>query len=344
MSGRVDPVYKPTATFLSGTSVSSSIDMSKLSADGLAIQIPSAWTAADIGFQGSDDDSTWVTLYDKSGTGVKITGIATAATGIYVAPGSVSGILQYKYLRLVSRNTSVFATAVNQGADRVVTVFTLEEAIPNEGGTTTISGTATTAGNLTNNNAAPAATNMGVLGAIASAAQKLWTEGNQVLASVDLAGFLRITQYKFLSQVTLTLDTSAYAANDVLSDAIVITNFFPVADGVMWLDQLTILDEDNQTAYDIRAFLLGANVSLGTKNAAVSISDADARNIQSVIEVPLASAIALTNSKVYPASFSPRKVKAVSGTRDLYIQLQVGATGTPTHTASGIRLWVGGYA
>jgi hypothetical protein len=49
------------------------------------------------------------------------------------------------------------------------------------------------AGNLTNNNAAPAATNIGVLPARATAAAPSYTEGNQVLLSTTLAGDLRVT-------------------------------------------------------------------------------------------------------------------------------------------------------
>ena len=46
-------------------------------------------------------------------------------------------------------------------------------------------------GTKTNNNAAPGATNMGTLPALANAATPAWTEGNQVALSVDLAGALR---------------------------------------------------------------------------------------------------------------------------------------------------------
>lgn len=60
-------------------------------------------------------------------------------------------------------------------------------------GTSVVSGTGTftVAGGKTNNNAAPGATNAGVLGAIANAAAPSWSEGNQVAQSVDLAGFQR---------------------------------------------------------------------------------------------------------------------------------------------------------
>lgn len=47
-------------------------------------------------------------------------------------------------------------------------------------------------GALTNNNAAPAATELGVMPALANAAAPSWSEGNQVLLSVDLAGNQRV--------------------------------------------------------------------------------------------------------------------------------------------------------
>ena len=58
----------------------------------------------------------------------------------------------------------------------------------------TPSGTQVVTGNKTNNNAAPGATNIGTLGAIANAAAPTWTEGDQVSLSEDLAGNLRVIQ------------------------------------------------------------------------------------------------------------------------------------------------------
>lgn len=51
--------------------------------------------------------------------------------------------------------------------------------------------TGTLAGGLTNNNAAPGATNVGVLPNIANASDPSWTEGYQTLLSSTLAGYLR---------------------------------------------------------------------------------------------------------------------------------------------------------
>jgi hypothetical protein len=55
---------------------------------------------------------------------------------------------------------------------------------------------ATVIGNLTNNNAAPAATNIGALTALANAANPSFTEGDQTLLSVNLTGGMRIAGTK----------------------------------------------------------------------------------------------------------------------------------------------------
>ena len=59
--------------------------------------------------------------------------------------------------------------------------------------TTPAAGAVTTVtGNLTNNNAAPAANNVGVLPFLANAANPTWTEGDLVTGSVDLSGHQRV--------------------------------------------------------------------------------------------------------------------------------------------------------
>lgn len=65
--------------------------------------------------------------------------------------------------------------------------------IADSGSTTVVTGTVTVAGAKTNNNAAPGATNVGALTALANASAPSWTEGNLVLLSTDLAGALRVS-------------------------------------------------------------------------------------------------------------------------------------------------------
>ena len=81
-----------------------------------------------------------------------------------------------------------------------------------------------------------------------------------------------------LIDVTLSLDTSAYASGDVLADTQEIANAMRVIDGTAILESLILLDEDDQgVALDL--YFFNANVAMGTENSAPSISDANARNL-----------------------------------------------------------------
>lgn len=59
-------------------------------------------------------------------------------------------------------------------------------------------------GTKTNNNAAPGATNVGALTGLANAAVPTWTEGNEVLASMDLSGNQRTTLGTLIAGEDLT--------------------------------------------------------------------------------------------------------------------------------------------
>ncbi len=64
---------------------------------------------------------------------------------------------------------------------------------------TSITNTVTVQGAKTNNNAAPGATNVGVLPCIATAAVPAYTEGNQVGCSTNLSGAQRVIEQNFVS-------------------------------------------------------------------------------------------------------------------------------------------------
>lgn len=139
--------------------------------------------------------------------------------------------------------------------------------------------------------------------------------------------------------VTLSLDTSAYASGDVLADTQVVTNAMRVADFGGVLKNLTLVDKDDQgAALDI--YLLSANVVMGTENAAPSISDADSASILCRIPVGTSDYIDLGGVKVATLSGLDRAVKPASGTRSLYIAA-VNGSGTPTYTAAGLVVRLG---
>ena len=67
-------------------------------------------------------------------------------------------------------------------------------------------------GTKTNNNAAPGATNVGALPALANAAAPAWTEGNLVAGSVDLAGNMRTRERQIATYSAGTTAKTATAA------------------------------------------------------------------------------------------------------------------------------------
>jgi hypothetical protein len=137
--------------------------------------------------------------------------------------------------------------------------------------------------------------------------------------------------------VILTLDANAHVAGDVLSDTVAITLPRMPKDNAALRGEivsLQVLDEDDQ-AQDLDVVFLKANRSLGTKNAAVSISDSDARDIIGVVQVT--DYIDLINSQQARPSFDPIPFELAAAA--LYVSTIT--RGTPTPSAAGMRLRVG---
>jgi hypothetical protein len=142
-----------------------------------------------------------------------------------------------------------------------------------------------------------------------------------------------------LVDVTLTLDTSAYASGDLLADTQVVSNAMRLNDVCGILHSLTVVDEDDQgVAFDV--YLLSANNTLGTENAAPTVSDANARDILTKIPIATTDYYDLGGVRIAEVHGLSRVVKPASGSKDLYVAV-VNGTGTPTFTASGVRLRLG---
>lgn len=140
------------------------------------------------------------------------------------------------------------------------------------------------------------------------------------------------------SDVTLSLDTSAYTSGDVLAETQVVTDALRWADGCGLIQSVVVVDEDDQgVALDLHFF--SANRSLGTENAAPNISDANARDHLGVVAVAAGDYKDLGGVRVATVKGIGLAVKAASGTKDIYVGAVTG--GTPTHTASGLRLRIG---
>lgn len=108
-------VYNTSITIPSGQSLSPALEIN----DNLlmALSAPSAWTAADITFQVSHDNSTYQDLYDSDGEEFKATIVAGKFQFIQ-EPIAFSG---FNYVKLRSGTS---ASPVNQAGDRqVITLF-----------------------------------------------------------------------------------------------------------------------------------------------------------------------------------------------------------------------------
>lgn len=140
--------------------------------------------------------------------------------------------------------------------------------------------------------------------------------------------------------LTLSLDTGgAYAANDLLADTQTLTNVARVNGGQVTLQSVQLLDLDEQSQ-SIDLIFLDTNVSMGTENSAPSISDANAANILGSVYLLAANYFDIGGSTYCTKSAIDLRLKAGSSTKDLYIAAVV-RTGTPTYTASGIKLKLG---
>ena len=139
-------------------------------------------------------------------------------------------------------------------------------------------------------------------------------------------------------EVTLSLDTNAYASGDVLADTQAMTACMRVNQGTAVIHSITLLDEDDQ-AQALDLLFLRTDVTIGTENSAVSVSDANAREIMGVVEVAAADYVDLVGSQIVTKTNVGIVVDAAAGADDLYVAAI--SRGTGTYTASGIRLMVG---
>lgn len=136
-----------------------------------------------------------------------------------------------------------------------------------------------------------------------------------------------------------TLDTSIYADGDVLFDTTALANFFKNPGEGAYLQSIQALDEDDQgVAMDL--VFLNAQVSLGTFNAAPSITDANARAILGIVNLPAAGFVDLGGCRIQTLRGVGLQLKPVAGSTSVYV---AGITrgGTPTYTANGLRFKFG---
>jgi hypothetical protein len=153
-----------------------------------------------------------------------------------------------------------------------------------------------------------------------------------------MAGPVAVGPGRVLS-LTISADTSAYADNDLLFDTQEVVQAFLRPGGQLLLHSLTLLDQDDQgVAIDL--VFLDDSGSLGTENAAVSVTDAVAQGIGAVVPIAVSDYTDLVNSQVASVENLGIMLQAASSDTSLYVAGIV-RSGTPTYTASGLILKLG---
>ena len=141
-------------------------------------------------------------------------------------------------------------------------------------------------------------------------------------------------------EVTLSLDTSAYADGEVLAATQAVANAARLEGGTVTWASLVLLDkDDNGGALDI--VLLRTNVAIGTEGAAVTVTDANADEIAAVVSIAADDYIDLINSQIVvkkPADLG-FTIDPADNSRSLYVAAI--SRDSKTYTASGITLKLG---
>ncbi len=115
-----------TATIPNGTAVTQDLAIAP-NQRIIGVLVPATWTAADIGFEVSNDSVTFYPVIDPAGVAgtedARIKNVATGAAQFYIVPDAIDeSSEQTVHQKLRSINTASNAD-VNQGADRVLQVL-----------------------------------------------------------------------------------------------------------------------------------------------------------------------------------------------------------------------------
>lgn len=143
-----------------------------------------------------------------------------------------------------------------------------------------------------------------------------------------------------LVDVTLVADAgNIYASGETLVIPQLISGALFDKNRAAVLDAITVIDEDDQgVAFDL--YFFDAAVSLGTINTTAAPSDAAMRSFLAVVPIATGDYKDLGGVRVAHKPNLGLIIKPVVDTADIYVGAVNGA-GTPTFTASGLKLRLG---
>lgn len=149
-----------------------------------------------------------------------------------------------------------------------------------------------------------------------------------------------VTGYTHIVDVTLSAAAEAYTANDLVADTQEIVGAVRVAGGSGVINFVRLLDGDDQgAAMDL--YFVGASDSWGTEGGAVAPTDAEAAEIFGSVSIAASEYTDLIASQEATKPNQNIPFKAPDGSTSIWV---VAVTrGTPTYTASGLKLRLGIY-
>lgn len=103
-----------TATISNGQAITASIYLRDQPL--VAIQMPASWTAANLTFQGSNDNTNFFDVYNLDGDEYTVT--AAASRYIVLSP------FEFQWARYIKIRSGTTGTPVNQSADRTIVLVT----------------------------------------------------------------------------------------------------------------------------------------------------------------------------------------------------------------------------
>lgn len=150
---------------------------------------------------------------------------------------------------------------------------------------------------------------------------------------VDETGVVIYPRPRWVS-LTPSIDTSAITVNDVLADTEILAACCSGNDIPCYLIGVTLLDKSHTSAgHDL--WLLRDNVTLGTENAAVSISDTNAEQVIDYVQFNLGDKKDLVNSYFWAVTGLRIPIRPKSGTDDIYVALKLNEVSTTADYSTG---------
>ena len=147
-----------------------------------------------------------------------------------------------------------------------------------------------------------------------------------------------LAYWVYQHELDLTLDTDAYADGDVLAATQEIEDVMGVNGGAGMIQSVLVHDFSDQ-AQALDLIFLRSNVSIGTENAAVSVSDANALEVVGVVEVSEDDYVDLANSQVAHKENLGIAFQCAADDKSLYVAAV--SRGDGTYAADGITIKVG---